>query len=362
MTDFSNSATVQLLGAGGRAWQWAVQCVEALVSDLAGAAGASGRGPLLTVDQSGAILAGPEKNGQRVSLGHISDAAAAPDAIARQLSGRVRGDLTLRLGSGKAVVNRIALPAAAIDVLPAVVRNKVESLAPWPLAEALWGYRVVDAQGGGQAVVDVGIVSRATLDALLSALRSVGLRVAHLEIAGGDAASAAIPVDFLADDRNRNSRRRLIAVLALVAGAIGCVGAYGLYQAFEANQELSGIQSRIETLQQALLGKRGAAESPKLAAANQIYDKKRDDRPFVVLFNELTRLVPDGTWLTSLNFDGTRLTLSGHGTEIPKLVETLEKSETFSDVNFAAATQRDPDGSGETFSVAAGIRPRQAAP
>lgn len=358
MSAYSNSATVQLLGFGGRIGRWMRESVDALVNDLAGGAGAAGRGPLVTVDSLGTTVAGRAKAGTRPLLGTVLNTAGIPPADRlRALTRQARGETTLRLGAGKAVVSRITLPAAALEVLPAVVRNKVESLAPWPLAEALWGYCLAETAATGQLAVDVGIVSRRTLDALVAALADAGLKVSHLEIGdagGGDA--EIVPVDFLAENRNRRARRGLWLALALLTAVVLGVAADGLYLAYTANEDLTAIQTRIDTLQQALHGKRVAGGGPKLAAANQLFDRKRDSLPLVVLLDDLTRLVPDGTWLTALNFDGTRVTFSGHGSDSPKLIETLDKSPAFTDVNFAAATQRDPDGNGETFSISAALK------
>ena len=72
---------------------------------------------------------------------------------------RLRKNLCLRLAQGRAVKKHIRLPASARDVLPAIVRNKVESLAPWPVEQAHWGYRITDELPGGDIGVDVGIIS-----------------------------------------------------------------------------------------------------------------------------------------------------------------------------------------------------------
>jgi Tfp pilus assembly protein PilN len=358
MTDFSNSATVQLIGLGTRFRRWCETCVAALIADLAGRADGSGRGPVLLVESGTTTLFGPAKSGERAVVARLENVGGVPPSEAmRQMAGHPKGELILRLGSGKAVIARISLPAAAADVLAAVIRNKVESLAPWPVSEALWGYRILDGAAGGQILVDVGVVSRHNLEAVVTALQGAGLRASQLEIAAASG-DVAIPVDFLAENRMRRARRAVALTFAAFAAVAVAIATYGLYQAVTKSEELAGIESRIDTLRQALQGKRAGAGNAKLEAANKLFERKRDGRPFVMLLNDLTRLVPDGTWLTALNFDGSRITITGHGSEVPKLVETLEKSDSFADVGFAAATQRDPDGKGETFSISTGVRAR----
>jgi general secretion pathway protein L len=74
-----------------------------------------------------------------------------------------------------------------------------------------------------------------------------------------------------------------------------------------------------------------------------------------VILNDLTKLVPDGTWLNTIDYENGQVTISGRGTEIPNVIESLEKSDVFSKVNFASATQRDPNLDVDIFSISASI-------
>ena len=66
--------------------------------------------------------------------------------------------------------------------------------------------------------------------------------------------------------------------------------------------------------------------------------------------------MPDGTWLDSVNYAGDHLTINGRGVEIPRVIEILEKSDTFADVNFSAATQRDANLNADIFAISAAIQ------
>lgn len=360
MEQYSNSATRQLVNAGSGLGRWIGSCLDSLAEDLSGA-GRGRRDHRATIEVSETAV----RAGLRGKPASAADGNAGPADIAalasRTLRGRARKDVLLRLTGGKTVRQRIALPAAALDVLPAVIRNKVESIAPWPLAEVLWGYRVAEPPAPGQIAADVGIVGRKAVDGLIGALTAAGLRVQAIEI--GDAADGAIQIDTAGPRRSQGYRRAIGAGLALAAIGSLAAGGYGAYLAYGAQRELQALDRQYTELRQSLLGRSGAAAGDaKLAAANAAHDRKAGSLAFVAMLDDLTRQVPDGTWLTGIDYDERRLTIAGKGRDIDKVIGSLDSSDYFSDVNFASATQRDADLDADSFVISATVAPAKAQP
>jgi general secretion pathway protein L len=362
MDAYSNSVTRQLVNAGTRFRRWTSACVAAFVEDLAGPAGnGAAGGPMIAAYEDRFEIFGRASSGKRELLARV--AATDPAGLRSALGKRSHKTVVLRVGGGRAIVKRIVLPAGALDVLPAVVRNKVESLAPWPLAEAIWGHRAPELPQAGQLAVDVGIASRKTIDGILSVLKQAGAVASHLEIAGENSEADGIAVDLLKTDRTRGARRLVTALMTVAALLALATFSYGLFRGVSAQLELSATEQRTAETKQLLLGRGSTGEAgSRLAEANKIYDRKKDTPPFVALLNSLTRLVPDGIWLTGIDYSGGRLTVTGRGTQISGMIGSLEKSELFADVNFASATQRDPEQNTEIFSISATIDPNGAAP
>lgn len=358
MSEYSNSATRQLLNQGNRLGRWIGTCVASLVEDMAGTAGdPSASRTMILMSSEGAEVYVRGKSGSRQLTARLDGNS---DEVAGRLKKVVTGskahDVLLRVTNDRAVVKDIQLPSGALEVLPAVIRNKIESLAAWPLAETLWGYRVSGPPKSGQVGVTVGIVSRKTLDGLLGLLREAGLRVGFLDIARSHDDPEAITIDFQNEGRLIRARRKVAVVMSALALLALFTASYGLYRAATAHFELAAVQQHTEELRQALVGGTGAGKAgAKLAEANKLYARKQESRPVVVILNDLTKLVPDGTWLNSIDYESGQVTISGRGTEIPKVIESLEKSDVFSKVNFASATQRDPSLDVDIFSVSATV-------
>lgn len=364
MDQYSNSATRQALNGLQGLWRWIGESTSALVSDLAGPArDSSAYRRMIQASDDHIDIFGHQRAGGRDLIARISP---VPDdlapALRRSFKGAGRGDAALSIESSRAVTKQILLPAAALDVLPAVVRNKVESLAPWPISEVFWGYRVAGPPVAGQVAVDVGIVSRKTVEKLLGPMAEAGIKVTRLDIGGGPD-GGGIGVDILEGERETSARRLLaFGVSAVAAMALVAITA-GLYLAISTQQEIAAADTRVADIRQTLLG--GPAKSvmtPKLTEANKLYERKEEQLPLVVVLNDLTRLVPDGVWLTDIDYSGDKITISGRGTDVSRVIEILEKSETFSNVNFASATQRDPSANTDIFSISAGIDRKERAP
>lgn len=358
MSDNDNSATRQLATLFGRSWRWARGCISALVSDLAArqAPGAGWRAMLL-LGADGARLLARRKTGM-VELGSAGQSVEQAAALAKsQLSRSEQQALALRFDEDRAIVQDMTLPEGARPLLGAILRNKIESLAPWPIEDTAWGYRAGDVSRGGTVPVTVGIVGRKALSAPLQALAAQGIKPVSVEIASaGDAPPVLI-------DHSSDSRRNTVSLVMRTAlGAIAVVmavgGAYGGFLAYRDASELTAITERTEQLRRELSGRASDAGSTgQVAEANKLVEAKKTVRPTVVMINELTKNIPDGSWLTAVDVVESQLTVQGRGGPATELITSLEQSEAFSNVNFAAATQRDEEANTDVYSISAAIEP-----
>ena len=83
--------------------------------------------------------------------------------------------IVLRLGPDEVVQTRLSVPAAASEVLEAVVRNQIERLAPWPADKAFFAYETT-AASDGSATLDVrlAVAARSLVEGLVADLDTLG--------------------------------------------------------------------------------------------------------------------------------------------------------------------------------------------
>ena len=73
----------------------------------------------------------------------------------------------------------------------------------------------------------------------------------------------------------------------------------------------------------------------------------------IVLWAELTRLIPDDTWLEQLSRRGDRLHVVGYSENASSLIELFESSDLVEDVRFDAPVTVDSDKARQRFTIAA---------
>lgn len=271
----------------------------------------------------------------------------------RQLAGRLASEVEISFAADQSISQQLLLPQQPYEVLRAIVRNKVESLAPWPLAQCLYGMRVSALPGDPQHVsVEVAVVSRAMLDDLAATLRQSGTEVKALSVVLPDGQSVAIELG--GDDVRRVARRRALALAKTAASVILLLAGLGLFWIYRTSAEASRLEGETATLMSSLRpGGTPAGETPLLSAANRLFEARRDRLPAVAVLNEVSRLLPDNVHLVTLVLDGGQLNVKGRGTGVPGLIQILEASPYLQGVNFAAATELDQNSNTDAFSLIA---------
>ena len=357
MEQYSNSATRQALNSGSRLVAWGGECIGAFLDDLASArAGARNWRAMLIIDGDQADLFA-RRRGKIVRLaGFASDPAQIAAGSRKKLWKSERQAVLVRFCGRRAIVKPVTLPAGARNVAAAIIRNKVESLAPWPIEDAIWGYRVAGEPENGQFTIDVGITGRKPLELLIAALTAAGVRLAGLEIAAAADDPDAIAVDFQSGNRRGKARAAVRSAMAGIGFFAAVTGAYGAWQAVMVRSELNGIEARTAQLTAALRAQPVTDfGSGKQGEAEKAVARKRTELPVMLVLNGLTEGVPDSAWLNNVDYADATVTIAGRGVSIPGIIESLESSKLFANVNFAAPTQRDPESNADMFSISASI-------
>lgn len=78
--------------------------------------------------------------------------------------------------------------------------------------------------------------------------------------------------------------------------------------------------------------------------------------PVVAMLEEISRLLPDNTWLQQLDIKAQEISLQGNTTGSSRLINLFEKSRLFADAQFNSPLVKAPGGE-ERFQLAAAIRP-----
>jgi general secretion pathway protein L len=343
-------------------WRDARGAVDALIAELAAQRVMVRQPPtVLRIDDTGIDVLRRDSHGEELVLRVAGRPADAVQNVVDTIGAALGKDCALEIAPGLILTSRIVLPAESDDIIRAIVRNKVESIAPWPLPQSLYGQRIEAVPGDAAHVaVDVGVVSRALLEDIAARLAAAGtvVKAASLRLPSGE----SLRIDFGSEEESRAAQRRATRLAAILAAGAGAVAVVGFMLVWHASATLSATREETAKLTAELRpGAAGGALS-LVQAANTLHERRRQRLPAVAVMSELSEVLPQTVWLDSLSLDDVRIDLKGQGSDIPSLIDILEQSPSFSDVNFASATQFNAESNTEAFSIGATLEPAAEEP
>lgn len=296
----------------------------------------------------------------RVPLPAVDAEPTAADPLAKLLAPAV-ADLPrwLLLAPAHGLRRRLRLPAAAAGRLRDVAGFEIDRQTPFSADAVVYDARVVGRrEGDGQLDAELVVVPRHVLEPQLAALGPLAGR-----LAGVDAATAGgvpVAVNLLPPAQRHRSRDPwLLWNLALAAVAALLVVALAWQLLDNRRDAADALEQRIAA--DAAAGRRAAAERQQLAgliAGQAFLDRSRAERPTAIeVVDELTRRLPDGTYLEKLSIDDRRLMLIGLSREAAALVGRLQGSPLWHSPALAGALQPDPASGRDRFTLVAELGP-----
>jgi len=225
------------------------------------------------------------------------------------------------------------LPAESRPYADNVVRHRIESLVPWRASDVLYA-TVIEERSDGRIDVIVRATSRAAIGPAIAAAAACAPRnIAVVPDAAGDAA-LAIPVPISAEDELagfRAAARHAIAGLLLFAV---CVVAWTILH-------WQVLASESATVDQAISGQRSLTRrASNIQAGPELGDLKRHKPVAVLVLDQLSRALPDDTYLNEIHLEADQLRIIGVSGRAAELVPILERSGHFRKAAFYAPTTR----------------------
>lgn len=282
------------------------------------------------------------------------------DLLSRGLDENLRGlPQVLGLPAARLLRRSLSLPAAALENLDAVLGFELDRQTPFKPDQVYFASRVLRQDAGSKQVqVELLVVPRPVLDEAVAALGPLSDTLAGVDVL--DARGRRIGVNLLPAERRASQPRTqpliqaglLLASIVLVFFGLGQivdnrVAAVESIQAEseaqrERAREVSALRSQLED---------------SAAAANFLAVQKQTQASMVLLLDELTRRLPDDTFLTRLSVSGNQVSLSGYSAQALKLVGELQKSELLKDAALNGGVQQEPRVSRDMFTINATYGP-----
>jgi general secretion pathway protein L len=260
----------------------------------------------------------------------------------------------LLLPAAAVLRRRLVLPAAAAERLRDVVGFEIERQTPFAADAVAFDARILDRrESDGQLDVELVVVPRTTLDAQLAALGPLAASLAGIDVAAGDA-PLGVNLLGMAQRRQQHDPWRLwnwvlVAVAALALAAM-------LWQMLDNRRSAADALQR--TTDQRVASARTVSQQRQqlidLVEGRAFLDRARSGRPTAVeILDELSRRLPDSTYLEKLSIENDHLLLIGLSSEASSLVGRLEGAKLWNAPALTGAVQPDPRTGRDRFTLTA---------
>jgi general secretion pathway protein L len=344
-------------------WRWWTGELAQMVPERFAALGGATRVPQVAVEGDHLALMGPEAAGApQVTVAIPKDPQQARAAVRQMLerAGEARGRARLVLAKDEALVRRATMPAATEENLAQVLSFEMDRLTPFRADEVYFDHRLVsrDASTATLAVV-VAVARRDIVDGRVELLRSLGVTVEGVgvqEDAVHGAALNLMPPELRGQretERERVVKRALLAVagILLLAALL-----YPPYAKREVIKSLHPVEAKAQFEAQAT--SKLAQEQERLVNEhNFLLAKKHGTPPALAYIEEISRLLPDNTWVQQLQLKvagKTReLQITGETASSSKLIEILEQSTLLKNATPRGTVTRGSQPGTERFVIAA---------
>jgi len=309
--------------------------------------------------------------GKACVLGQLA-AEATPEASARvhQLLGRVPGlrqrfaagriPVALRLPSDQALRTKLALPVAAEANMRQALAFQLDRRTPFQADSVYFAHRIVGRDDAAkQLEVELAVVPRSVVGAAITVARGLGLRPSAVEVASA-AQGGAPSGNLLPEDERQHRRPATGLVRAAVAAGVMALLATMYQPLYGARRTADALEHEMQAAKElALKGRKLKDEVAKLTEAEQFLVGGKRETPSAtdVLF-ELTRVLPDDTWVNDLHVSSGEIRISGFSKSASTVIKLLEQSGVFAGPQFRSAVTQDQASGKEKFEITARIARR----
>ncbi|KEA62106.1 General secretion pathway protein L [Marinobacterium lacunae] len=302
-----------------------------------------------------------EEGGRRLTI-PLEQAAHHPlFATWRTLGSKTA--ILVTLPPGELLHKVISLPAATEPRLSTVLRYELDRHTPFTASQAGFGYRVLRRDRTASKIeVELFVLPDTKRQPLIKALGDAGIEVDALLPEGLHTdASARRTLNLLGGDgRGSGVRTPTVRMPALLILMLVALVAYAFYQR---GQQLSALDEEVKTLEPLAEEARALRmEIEALELGGQYIRHAKSTHPStLILLDEMTRLLPDHTWLNRLELDGNEMRIQGESTSASELIALIEQSPNFSQAAFSAPVTINSRTRKERFSLTLNVA-QEAAP
>ncbi len=261
----------------------------------------------------------------------------------------------LLLDIGQTLRPVLSVPASAESRLREMMAHEIDRQTPFSLDQVSFEPRVLARDAvSRQLRVELVVLPKLRLDAALAQLGPMATGLAGVDVVDGHGQALGVNLLPISDrtaraDAARRANRWLaaVAVLALFASMWLALGnRQAAFETQTASLAAATAQARdVRKLRNELDG--------SIRAANFLALNRAQQPTMLELLADLTRRIPDTTWLEKIAVNGGNVVLLGQSSQASALVGLLQESPLVKKPTLTGSVQRDPRTGKERFTLTA---------
>ena len=355
----------------GALWRWWTTELAQLVPEALSPQGRVARLPLLTFEGDVLVLVPPP--GTAAPEGSSVDLAALDTARARaavralvERASEMRGRARLALRHEDALVRRVTMPLATEENLGQVLAFEMDRLTPFRAEDVYYDQRILSRDSNaGTLCALLAVARREVVDARIERLRALGVSVQGVSLREEPAHPGA-PIDLLpAEQRGeRESRAERFLRRGLAAAVAILIVAVLFLPIWQKRETAIALGPVVAKAKQDAEGTDALAKDleRQVGDYNFLLAKKHGQYPALAYVEEISRLLPDNTWVAELQIKNTGKTreiqIQGETNSSSKLIETMEQSTLMQNAMTRGTVTRGSVPGTERFMISLEARPR----
>jgi general secretion pathway protein L len=298
-------------------------------------------------------------------IGQLSLTKSDPDELRKSANRIARREklrsapVVLQLLRCKVLQRSINLPLAAAENLREVLGFEMDRFTPFKGEEVYYDYRIAKTDPELKRInVDLAVVPKPVADEALSIVRAWKFEPVQVGLAMASDGEGAPSFNFLpAPARKDVSKLRSRFAIVLMFIFLG-LSAAAIFQPLHQKQEaLAAEQAELMNVRAAALHVDQLENqlTERLDRSQYTVAEKHNGRTGTELLNEISRLLPDHTWVVQFSWHEGGVSLSGYSKEPSALIGLLEQSEMLDSVRFNSPVTLDQRLGLHRFNLAASV-------
>lgn len=270
--------------------------------------------------------------------------------------------VVVRLAPSLVLRKTVEMPLAAQENLRQVIGFDMDRQTPFTAQDIYYDFAVAGSDRENQRLfVDLVVAPREVVDRAVAVIRGNGLKASRVDVAWPAGTGPSVNL-LQPSGKPRAHRLSGLATAALVALALSLMIAVVAVPLQRQSAMVDDLREQVKLArQQADVGRKLQEEIDRRNQQGRfIIEKKLVHPSFVETLNELTKVIPDETWLFRLREFGGDMQIFGYSSSATALIGLIEQSPLFADTQFRAPLTRDSRNDAERFHV--GFRMVQRTP